>query len=352
VVLLILLLLVSSAKDREPARRFAEAQRYARENPEDIQGILRRYYDFAGDYKGTKWMNKAHEAIFGVVEAYAKEHPQDTENTLAMYNDMVTGLEGTPWATKAKQAILDIGYSQLKEALEQGPGKFDKLLEQLKEIKESTPDSEFAGDVGRRIEELTDARSKGIELEFHRFKDEVENLFRKGRWGEALARVQKYPKDKGLLVLPAPIQKFTERTLAMAELERVAEGFYNAAFKKDWVAAAKFVDPEQVKKDKHLQGLQLYGNILVGLSRARDYRVERIEVSLPENKAKIHGKMTVKRGRPGGRIEDVDAQRTDDAVRRNGKWYMYFKPGPERNPKDTEKKPPRIPRRPRRRDSK
>jgi len=352
VVVVVLLMLASSAKDREPARRFAQAQQYAKDNPADTQALLRRYYDFARDYGGTKWADKAHEAIFGVVQANAREHPEDTESILTMYNEMVVGLKGSIWATKAKQAILDIGYSQLEEALEEGPGKLDKVLEQLKEIKEATPDQEFAESVGTRIERLRDARDKGIELEFRRFKDEIENLFREGKWGEALVRVQKYPRDRGLVSVPVPIQKFAERTLAMAELESVANGFYEAAFKKDWATAMKFVDPEQVKSEKQLQGLQLLGSLVLGLSRAKDYRVERIDVSLPEGSAQIHGKITVRRGRPGGPAEDADAQRTDNAIRRNGKWYITFEAKPDREPKDEERKPHPPARRPRRPDSK
>ncbi len=350
IVVLILFMIASSAKDRESARRFDEARQYAENNPADIQGTLRQYYDFAGDYKGTKWANKAHEAIFAAVQAYAGEHPEDTENTLAMYNDVVTRLEGTTWATKAKQAILDIGYSQLEEALEKGPGKLDKLLEQLKEIKEATPDEEFAGSVDTWIERLKDARDKGVELEFRRFKEDVEKLFREGKWGEALVRVEKYPGEKGLVRIPAPIQKFMERTLAMAEIERTAKGFYNAAFKKDWLAVAKFIDPEQVKQDDKLQGLQLAGNIALAWTRARDYRVDRIEVSLPDNKAQIHG--TVKRRGIGGRTEDTDMPVSNNAIRRNGKWYIRLDPKPEREHRDPENTTPRHPRRPRRTDSK
>ena len=352
IVLFVLLLLVSSAKDKEPARRFAEAQQYAKTNPEDTESILRRYYDFASDYRGTKWANKAHAAIFEAVQAHAGAHPEDTDNTLAMYNDMVTKLEGTAWATKAKQAILDIGYAQLEEALEKGPGKLDRLLEQLKEIKESTPDEEFASNVAARIEGLKDARDKGIELEFMRFKEDIEKLFHEGKWGEALVRVEKYPKEKGLIRIPAPIQKFADRTLSMAELEKMAKDFYGAAIKKDWKTAAKFVDPEQVKDDKHLQGLQWVGNIALGLLRASDYRVERIEVSLPESKAKIHGKMTVKRRGRGGRMEDADMPITNNAIRRKGKWYIRLDPKPDRERGNPEKTPPRPPKRPRRQDSK
>jgi hypothetical protein len=152
-----------------------------------------------------------------------------------------------------------------------------------------------------------------------------------------------------MMRIPVPIQKFKERTLAMAELERTANGFYAAAFKKDWAEVAKFVDPEQVKNDKQLQGLQAMGRFVLLWTRAREYHVERIEVSLPEGTAKIHG-IVKRRGMPG-RTEDTDLPVSNNAIRRNGKWYIRLDSKPEREPKDPGKTPAHPPRRPRRKDT-
>jgi hypothetical protein len=265
-----------------------------------------------------------------------------------MYSEIATRFEGTKWANTAKQAMLDLGYAQLENVLKEGPGKLDKLLVQMKEIQEATSDKEFAGKINTWIDRLTKARKQGVELEFRRFRDEIEKLIKEGKFGEARIMVEKYPADKGLTVLPAQIKQYVEKTTSMAQIEKTAKEFYKAAFKKDWEKVAEFVDPEQVKKDQQVKSLQFLGSLVFGLARARDYRVVRIEVNLSEGTAKIEGKMTVNRRGLGGRTEEAQVPIQNDAVRRKNKWYIQLESKEGRRPDRDERNKPHIPKRPRR----
>jgi hypothetical protein len=347
VVILVLIVISSAFEQRKMGileRKYRDAERYAKEHPEDSEGILRRYDEIATKFKDTKWANMAMQAAaYEKARAYALENPKDKEGILQRYNDVASKYEGTEAAARAKDAILDVAIAEVEESLLQGPGNLDKLLAQLKQIQEKTPDAEFAVNISKRIEGLEARQKQGIELEFRRFRDGVEKLLREGKYGEAKMRVELYTKEKELIVIPALVKRFTEKTSAMAQLEQVVKGYYAAMFKKDWDKAAEFIDPTQISDEKK-KWLKIVGSYLVGVSRARDYEVTRIEVNLSEGTASIQGKMKVTLG---GRPEERRPV-TDQGIQRGGRWYIRIKDKQPRKPKEKEDKPKRLPRKPRR----
>jgi len=306
VVLIALGLFASLRKKQVPARRFAAAERYANEHPEDTEGILRRYNEVADEFPGTQWANKA------------------------------------------KQAILAMGYAQLENALKEGSGDLDRLLEQMKKIQESTPDEEFARSVGERVERLKDAHRQGAELEFRRFKDEVERLIRQGKYADAKIHLASFPPER-IDVIRKQVERYTGRVTAMARVEQMAKGFYDALFAKDWDRALKYTEPFPDKeKHKNKAAVAFWGNALVKATQPKNYRVVGVQVDLDKGRALISGKMTISRKKLGNRVETVDIPVENTAVLRDGKWYMQMddkpkRPGKDKNPLDYPRRRERRP---------
>jgi serine/threonine protein kinase len=348
-VLIVLSTIVGDKRWQAAEREYQQAQQYAKEHPDDFKEIERRYKSIATRFSDMEAATKATQALaFEEVRRYAKENPQDTEGILQRYNDVAAKYEGTEAAARAKEAILDITIKKVEESLVEDSGSEDKLLLQLKQIQEMTSDQEFASNIARRMEGIKQRRQQGIELNFRRFKDSMEKLLQEGKYDEAKSRVELYVKDKGLTVIPVLVQKFTEKTIAMAQLEQLASGYYKAMFKKDWNRVAKHIDPTQINDEKKKKGLEFLGNILITATRAKGYGVTRIEVNLSEGTASIQGKMTVTARLLGGRTEEREQPVTDQAVRHGGKWYIHLKEKQPRQPREKEDKPKRLPRRPRR----
>jgi hypothetical protein len=327
---------------------YEQAKRYASEHPEDSTGILRRYNNVEKEFQGTPWATQATQAVtFEEVRAYERENPQDTEEILRRYNEVAKVLDGTEWASRAKQAILDIGYRQLEDALKEGPGNLDKLLLQLEQIQETTPDEEFARNVAERIERLREARKAGTELEFRRFRDGIEKLLKEGKLQEVVSNIENYkPSQQGRDVRLVHIKQFKEETLARVELDSVARNFYDAALKEDWEKAVEFVDPRQMDDEKTKRSFQFIGRLLFGLSRPTAFRVTEVDVNMPKGTAVVHGRLTVMKRMRNGRFQASEVAIEQNCVHREGKWYIQL-PKMQTPPDREEKERPRNPRFPR-----
>jgi len=346
-VVIVLLLIASSIKSQEAAKRYRAAENYAKKHGEDVEGVLKRYGDVAKQYPETEWGKKSSQAVeFYEVARYADENPEETEEILKKYEEVASKLEGTEWAGMAKEAILDVAISRVEESLLEGPGKLDKLLEDLGQIMDKTADQQFAENLSKKIQTLRKARSRGVELEQRRFNEELQKLFKEGKFKEALGRIEIVPKDKSVMIVPRNLK---ERTEAMAEIAGVVRGFYGAAQAKDWEKAAEYLDSAQIDDEKKKKGVQFIVALFMGVSNAQDYKLLEITPDINAGTAEVKGMLTVNRRGIGGRTDAKSIQVENHCVRRDGKWYLSMeKPGERRNGEDRERPhpPPRGTRRP------
>ena len=326
-------------------REYNKTHRYAMENPGNYEEIQRMYEAVAAEFKGTNGAKKAQQALaYENVRRYAVENSGDAVGTLQKYAEFARENESTEWGASAKEQVLAFA---LAAVLEKEPENLDAVLVQMKKIEQETADEEFAKKLGEKLTEFNETRQTQVELEFRRFRDGMEKLLREGKYNEARTRVDVYVKDKGLTAIPVLVQKFTQKTRAMAQVEQVAKGFFNAVLARDWDKALKYTEPVSEKdKTKRKSAVAFFGNALIKTTQPRNYRVVRIQVDLDKGRAQISSMMTISRKRLGNRIETVDVPIESEAVLHHGKWYISLeakskKPIRDKTPSEEPKRRPR-----------